>query len=633
MIRAFLKRPATVAFLAFTVFYAVCLGFIFGGTWSCAVAAVQPDAGTTFPLDQVANNWRNLLGGSSILLPGEFVEFVVSPWALQEFRYALAVWFGALGLAYYLRGRGLDWLPSYGAGAAYGLMGYTFTLFSAGHYGWFSWLTYGPFAFGLTDRAVRGGCWRHWVLLGAVLAWGAARQPDMWLLFTVLTFFYGVWCLVRERATIKADKGRSLILGLMLTAVVTALVGAPAFFGALTDSLASRDQQIAQSAGAAEAKEGSEDPAAKAKAEAERWRFCTSWSLPPEDIVEFFWPRVNGDTSDVNIIQLRKQRGWRETTPYTGRLGMPVPGPNGEITRWMPYRQHALYFGFITVVFAALALVLGLRKREGEPRLNRGETLFWAIAALVLVFCAMGCFTPFYRLVYALPFGGYLRAPVKFVHLVEFAVAVLAGFGAAAVLTRFGKLKSIFWGVLALLVINALDLARIDALYLGPLDVSFVRADNAAAADALTAGGGKVAVCVPPQQGGQLIGDSFRVHGVSTADLAAAKGNPFQAGARFLFVTGDVLAKNADLNARLKDGRLKLTGTYALSGQKGLMRVASAQAQAVLLEIPGAPADKETPLVVPPLKRTLNYVSALVTLLLLAGMGHKSLRTLIARRV
>ena len=56
MIRAFLKRPATVAFLAFTVFYAVCLGFIFGGTWSCAVAAVQPDAGTTFPLDQVANN-------------------------------------------------------------------------------------------------------------------------------------------------------------------------------------------------------------------------------------------------------------------------------------------------------------------------------------------------------------------------------------------------------------------------------------------------------------------------------------------------------------------------------------------------------------------------------------------------
>ena len=36
---------------------------------------------------------------------------------------------------------------------------------------------------------------------------------------------------------------------------------------------------------------------------------------------------------------------------------------------------------------------------------------------------------PVYRLVYALPFGDYLRAPVKWHHLTEFCLCVLAAFG------------------------------------------------------------------------------------------------------------------------------------------------------------------------------------------------------------
>ena len=35
---------------------------------------------------------------------------------------------------------------------------------------------------------------------------------------------------------------------------------------------------------------------------------------------------------------------------------------------------------------------------------------FWVCAGVILYLCALGCFTPFYKLVYALPFGGTLRA-------------------------------------------------------------------------------------------------------------------------------------------------------------------------------------------------------------------------------
>ena len=42
---------------------------------------------------------------------------------------------------------------------------------------------YGPFCFGLIDRCVRKGKWINWAILGGVLAWSSAQQPDLWLMF------------------------------------------------------------------------------------------------------------------------------------------------------------------------------------------------------------------------------------------------------------------------------------------------------------------------------------------------------------------------------------------------------------------------------------------------------------------
>jgi hypothetical protein len=46
---------------------------------------------------------------------------------------------------------------------------------------------------------------------------------------------------------------------------------------------------------------------------------------------------------------------------------------------------------------------------------------------------------PIYRLVYALPFGDYLRAPVKWHHLTEFSIVVLAAFGMEFLWNLFRK--------------------------------------------------------------------------------------------------------------------------------------------------------------------------------------------------
>ena len=603
-IKEFFKRPATIAVLALTVLYVVCMGGIFWGTWSLDRAPVEPDNPTFYPINELAQWFQALVAGHDFV-PSDLMHVLGGMYFWQELQYALAGYLAALGLAFYLRGRGLSHFASAAGGGAYGLMGYTFTLYSAGHLGWFIWMMYGPFAFGLADRAVRKGKWRNWALLGAVLAWASARQPDMWLLFTALTFAYGVWALVREWKNVKFSR---ILAGVGVTAAVACAIGLPQFTRALTQDLAGREAQIAATSGKGE-------DAAVDKSADERWRFCTSWSLPPEDTLEFIVAEVNGGSNDPRVSP---------TNPYRGRLGQqivvpanaagqkhPVTGAPlkaGE-TIWMPYRQHSLYFGVLTVLFALLGLIgwwhYALRKPQTanhesritnhEPRPTFSDVPFWIGAGILMYLCALGCFTPFYKLVFALPFGGSLRAPVKFVHLLEFCVAVLAGFGFEAAWRGFrrdGKvapfgLKCVL-GVLA--VANVINLAYIDSKYCAVEDVSFVRLPNAAADDVLAAGGGKVFVAVAPKDGGKIIRDSMGAH------LAEVSEDPSAADIRYFLVNGNTMRDNKSFNELVRSGKLKNAGMYAISQTGGITR-ATAAPQLALFEKPDIPAPppKEEP--------------------------------------
>ncbi len=460
-----------MSFAAFTAVFAVLAAFVFWGTWSLDVAPVMPDDTIVHPMayaDYWAKSLRKFLS-SGKFIPSDILwdGLLFSPYFCQELKYAFSLYCAGLGLAYFLHGRGLSPLASYGAGLLLAFCGYWASLFSAGHGGWFVWMIYGVFAFGLADRAVRRGKPRHWLLLGACTAWGSFYQADLWLLFTVLTGLYFVWCCVRER--------KLPWKGTLLAAAVFFAIGAPSFRSALVNDLAGRDRQIAS---------GETVPAASAKDEAEkRWIFVTNWSLPPGETAEFVLPRVNGDTSCPLTLSIgsRYATGVR---PYTGALGRPIDAAHGN------YRQHSLYVGWVTCLLALAGAAFGLRLRTGRGSPCRCETetgrrapdvLFFSLAAVVFYLFSLGRFCePVYRLVYALPFGDYLRAPVKWHHLTEFCLCVLAGYGIEGLL-NLAWLKGRRGGLLAvgaLVLFGAFDLARNDRLYCAPVDLRRVRQTN-----------------------------------------------------------------------------------------------------------------------------------------------------------
>ena len=619
-IKEFFKRPSTITFLVFTALYAACMGYIFWGTWSLDKAPVEPDNPIFYPIDEAARWCRELVAGHDFV-PSDLMHVIGSMYFWQELQYALAGYLAALGVVFYLRGRRVSLLGAYGGGAAYGLMGYTFTLFSAGHLGWFVWMMYGPFAFGLVDRCVRKGKRRNWALLGAVLAWAAARQSDLWLLFTVLTFSYGLWTIVRENLIRRWNRAKilRLLAGVGVTVVCLCAVGLPQFTRALTQDLAGREEQIAATSGKGEGETVD-------KSADERWRFCTSWSLPPEDTAEFVCAEIHGGSNDPRVSPANPYKGRlgqqievpvkvRQRNPITGmdeviladpfkktvwKPGNVIQNPyTGEILQpgsvtWMPYRQHSLYFGLLTVLFAFLGIVGWCRFRKERSGVW-SDVPFWVVMGVLMYLCALGCFTPFYKLIYALPFGSTLRAPVKFVHLLEFCVAALAGFGFEAAWRGFRREGTAPFAVKCILILlavgNVANLAHVDAKYCAVEDVSLIRQPNAAAEDVIAAGGGKVFVAIAPQEGGQLIKNSMGAH------LAEVVDDPSAPDIRFFLVNGTTLRQNQVFNAWVQQGRLKSAGMYALSRTNGITRATGSSAQLALFEKPSisAPQPKEEP--------------------------------------
>ena len=457
-------------FLGFTAVFAVLVGFVFWGTWATDFAPVMPDSGIVHPSDWISRWWRGWLTNGKFV-PGDLLMFMTSPYFRQELIFAIGPFSSALALAYFLRGRGLSWLASYGSGLLLSLSGYWFTLFSAGHGGWFVWMTYGLWPFGLLDRAIRKGKTMNWILAGATVGWAAYWQTDLWLLFMVLTGSYFIYRCIAER--------KFPWKGMLIAAVSMFVIGGAAFRVAIVDDLAGRDKQIEEGQTISEKEKASGDEREK------RWIFVTNWSLPPAESAEFFIPRINGDTSCPMTLSLGARYG-TGVKPYTGALGRPKDASAGN------YRQHSLYVGFVTCILALVGGLIGLGSLVGFEikqsnnqtiKQSRPDVLFFLIAAILCWLFSMGRYCePVYRVIFSLPFGDYLRAPVKWHHLTEFCLVVLAGYGIEGLLGRLGRLGQLGrfapWIIGALVIIGAIDLARIDHLYCAPVDIREARRQN-----------------------------------------------------------------------------------------------------------------------------------------------------------
>jgi hypothetical protein len=361
-------------FPAFTAVFAVLAGIVFWGTWSPGVVPVMPDCATSFSCDRAGDLYRLWLN-SGKFVPGDILAFVFDPYLIVEFQYAFALYLAACGMAYFLIGRGFSRFAAYSSGLFLAFCGYWCTLFSAGHLGWFQWMTYGVFAFALIDRMLEKGKLRHSVALGAVVAWGSFYQADLWFIFTLFTAVYFIFRSVSVRPGWREWFCRS---GVALAVLI--VIGLPSFRSAFVSDLAGRDKQIEDGETLASDQQAVE----KISPEEKRWRFVTNWSMPPEDTKEFFVSRIHGDTSCQSVLSIGQARGV-DVKPYTGRLGRPLM-PDGKEAPFGNYRQHSLYIGWLTCILAIVGIASVFLKMRDDGRSihgRRGMVVFFALSAVI----------------------------------------------------------------------------------------------------------------------------------------------------------------------------------------------------------------------------------------------------------
>ncbi len=345
--------------------------------------------------------------------PSRIPDVLLPPLVAHPWHYILDTLLLVLSAAYYLGGRGCRGVSACLPAVALGASGYAFSLISAGHRGVFDMLPYAVFIFGLIDRALERRSWLDFAMIGACATWGLSAQPDIMGLFLLLAGAYGCFRLIRvwQRGQTLPLLRRCLLGGILASTIFC--LGGMGFFGNLFRNIVpARETMQAQTA-------------------ADKWEFCTNWSMPPEEILEFVAPGVFGiETGDPRA-------------PYWGRVGRSL-GWDPTRPGLMNLKQHTVYLGVIQLLIGAygVAWAVSRRRRDGlmvesqepSPALSRPDVLFWAATFVITVLLALGRYFPLYRLFFLLPYAQKIRAPIKFIHLSELALCVLFAAGLAAYL-------------------------------------------------------------------------------------------------------------------------------------------------------------------------------------------------------
>lgn len=153
------------------------------------------------------------------------------------------------------------------------------------------------------------------------------------------------------------------------------------------------------------------------RAEVWNYNLATDVSFQPVRLINIFIPKFFGNVSPlVNDFWLKM--------PY--------------YTTW----EMAIYFGILPLVFAVYAL---LRDRSFQVR-------FFAIAAALSLWFALGKYGFAYYLVYLIPVFHKFRCPARFVYLFDFSMVILVGYGIRDMLTNPVDKKLVKKIIIALLV-------------------------------------------------------------------------------------------------------------------------------------------------------------------------------------
>jgi hypothetical protein len=286
----------------------------------------------------------------------------------------------------FLRALDLEWGAALVGGAAYMFSGQVISLVSPGHDGKLFVSALLPLALLFLYQAVRRHAWRRYLYFGGVVGLCLISphfQTTYYLLMAAGLFW--AFLVFFDEPRPRTPWWRSAVLfgvALGLGFAVAAIQLLP-----FQDYLAFAARGAAQGAQS-------------------RWSYATSWSMPPEELVNGLWPAFSGMLGQ-----------------YWGRNF---------------FKLHSEYLGAAVLVLATLA---------GSLRGRRRLTWFFVFLGLYGVLFALGGYTPFYRIPYALLPGIRLtRAPSIIFFLTSFSVAVLAGVGTQVLLAAAPTVKkTVLW--------------------------------------------------------------------------------------------------------------------------------------------------------------------------------------------
>ncbi len=307
----------------------------------------------------------------------------------MDWIHAVHLGLASVFLVCFLRLHRLSWLACAMAWLTAYWVGTNFTLVYAGHTGKFGVVMFATAALWCIRQLALSSSWAWSLLAGACLGGMLLEQQDVTVFVGLFVGAYAVFAV-----------GRSV--GWRVRPVLMRVVPIPA----VALLLAGGTMLKAYAVNVAGVAVMEEDSGAK-------WEFCTQWSVPPDESIEFVAPGY---------------MGWRSGEPegpYWGRTGRSA-GWEQTGQGFMNFRLEGIYVGAIPVALALFAVAAAVWGGRSD---RRAEIFFWGGAAVLALLLAFGKFFPLYALLYKLPVLNNIRNPNKFLHVFQVALGILAAYG------------------------------------------------------------------------------------------------------------------------------------------------------------------------------------------------------------
>ena len=156
-----------------------------------------------------------------------------------------------------------------------------------------------------------------------------------------------------------------------------------------------------------------------------------SWAFPPRRILTLALPNFFGNPAHHSYVDAFSG----ETIPFELNSAGELNPHGAASSNWgiKNYVEGGIYLGILPLLMAVLGIVSSWQAGKGSRRRMHGLLFFFlGLFSIAFIFG-----TPLYALLYyGLPFINQLHTPFRWVWPLSLAVAILAGFGADAILLR-----------------------------------------------------------------------------------------------------------------------------------------------------------------------------------------------------